>query len=45
MVWETPFVVHGAAIKNDDELKAEALRYRARIASLLTAPADAELGA
>lgn len=45
MVWETPFVVHSAAIKDDEELKAEALRYRARIASLLTAPADAELGA
>ena len=45
MVWETPFVVHGAAIKDDDELKAEALRYRARIGSLLTAPVDAELGA
>lgn len=45
MVWETPFVVHGAATKDDEELKAEALRYRARIASLLTAPADAELGA
>jgi glutathione-regulated potassium-efflux system ancillary protein KefG len=45
MVWETPFVVHGAALKDDAELKAEAARYRARIASLLTAPADAELGA
>ena len=45
MVWETPFVVHGAAIKDDEELKAEALRYRARVSSLMTAPADAELGA
>jgi glutathione-regulated potassium-efflux system ancillary protein KefG len=45
MVWETPFVVHGAAVKDDEELKAEALRYRARVASLMTAPADAELGA
>lgn len=45
MVWETPFVVHGAAVKDDEELKAEALRYRARIGSLLTTPADAELGA
>jgi len=45
MVWETPFVVHGAAIKDDEELKDEALRYRARVASLMTAPADAELGA
>ena len=45
MVWETPFVVHGAALKDDEALKEEAVRYRARIASLLTAPADAELGA
>jgi glutathione-regulated potassium-efflux system ancillary protein KefG len=45
MVWETPFVVHGASVKDDDDLKAEAQRYRARIASLLTLPADAELGA
>ena len=45
MVWETPFVVHGAAIKDDEELKAEAQRYRARIGSLLATPADAELGA
>ncbi|CAN5538645.1 NAD(P)H-dependent oxidoreductase [soil metagenome] len=45
MVWETPFVVHGAAVKNDEDLKAEAANYRARIASLITAPADAELGA
>jgi glutathione-regulated potassium-efflux system ancillary protein KefG len=45
MVWETPFVVHGAALKDDAELKAEAGRYRARVASLLTAAADAELGA
>ena len=33
-----------AAIKTDETLKAEADRYRARVASLL-APADAELGA
>jgi glutathione-regulated potassium-efflux system ancillary protein KefG len=45
MVWETPFVVHGAALKNDEELREEAQRYRARIGSLMTAPADAELGA
>ena len=45
MVWETPFVVHGAAIKNDDELREEAQRYRARVASLITSPADAEQGA
>jgi len=38
MVWETPFVVHGAAVKEDDALKAEAERYKARIASLLPAP-------
>ncbi|MBO9707116.1 MAG: NAD(P)H-dependent oxidoreductase [Caulobacter sp.] len=44
MVWETPFVVHGAAVKNDEELKAEADRYKARITSLLTS-ADADLGA
>ena len=44
MVWETPFVVHGAAVKTDEALKAEADRYRAQVASLL-APADAELGA
>jgi glutathione-regulated potassium-efflux system ancillary protein KefG len=35
MVWETPFVVHGAAVKDDAALKAEAERYKARIASLL----------
>lgn len=34
MVWETPFVVHGASVKDDAALKAEAERYRARIASL-----------
>lgn len=45
MVWETPFVVHGAALKNDEDLKEEAQRYRARIASLMTTPADAEMGA
>lgn len=37
MVWETPFVAHGAAVKDDEALKAEAGRYRARIASLLPA--------
>lgn len=41
MVWETPFVVHGAAMKNDEQLKAEALRYQARLAGLLSAD-DAE---
>ncbi|WP_062096565.1 NAD(P)H-dependent oxidoreductase, partial [Caulobacter sp. CCH5-E12] len=35
MVWETPFVVHGASVKDDAALKAEAERYRARVASLL----------
>lgn len=34
MVWETPFVVHGASVKDDDALKAEAERYKARVASL-----------
>ena len=38
MGWETPFVVHGAAVKDDEALKAEAERYKARIASLLPAP-------
>ncbi len=37
MAWETPFVVHGASVKDDAALKAEAERYRARIASLLPA--------
>lgn len=37
MIWETPFVVHGAAIKDDAALKAEADRYRARIALLAAA--------
>jgi glutathione-regulated potassium-efflux system ancillary protein KefG len=35
MEWETPFVVHGASVKDDAALKAEAERYRARVASLL----------
>lgn len=34
MVWETPFVVHGASVKDDEALKAEAERYKARVASL-----------
>ncbi|WP_168074439.1 NAD(P)H-dependent oxidoreductase [Caulobacter sp. SSI4214] len=38
MGWETPFVVHGASVKDDDALKAEAERYKARLASLLPAP-------
>lgn len=37
MEWETPFVVHGASVKDDAALKAEAERYKARIASLLPA--------
>lgn len=41
MVWETPFVVHGAAVKDDAALKAEAERYRARVSSLLPAQAKA----
>lgn len=35
MQWETPFVVHGASVKDDAALKAEAERYRARVTSLL----------
>jgi len=38
MEWETPFVVHGASVKDDAALKAEAERYKARVASLLPAP-------
>lgn len=41
MVWETPFVVHGAAVKDDAALKAEAERYRARVASLLPTRTEA----
>lgn len=41
MVWETPFVVHGAAVKDDAALKAEAERYRARVASLLPTKTEA----
>nr|WP_166504105.1 NAD(P)H-dependent oxidoreductase [Caulobacter henricii] len=41
MVWETPFVVHGAAVKDDAALKAEAERYRARLVSLM--PAEVEV--
>lgn len=37
MDWETPFVVHGASVKDDAALKAEAERYKARVASLLPA--------
>jgi glutathione-regulated potassium-efflux system ancillary protein KefG len=41
MVWETPFVVHGASVKDDAALKAEAERYKARIASLLPTKTEA----
>jgi len=41
MEWETPFVVHGASIKDDAALKAEAERYKARVASLLPARTEA----
>ncbi|ATC33418.1 oxidoreductase [Caulobacter vibrioides] len=41
MEWATPFVVHGAAVKDDAALKAEAERYRARVASLLPAKTEA----
>ena len=37
MAWETPFVVHGASVKDDAALKGEAERYKARVASLLPA--------
>jgi glutathione-regulated potassium-efflux system ancillary protein KefG len=40
MVWETPFVVHGAAVKTDEALRAEADRYRERLASLTAVQAD-----
>ncbi|USQ95720.1 glutathione-regulated potassium-efflux system oxidoreductase KefF [Caulobacter sp. RL271] len=42
MEWETPFVVHGASVKDDAALKAEAERYKARVASLLPARGKAE---
>jgi glutathione-regulated potassium-efflux system ancillary protein KefG len=41
MVWETPFVVHGAAVKDDTVLRGEADRYKARIASLLPLTTEA----
>jgi glutathione-regulated potassium-efflux system ancillary protein KefG len=41
MTWETPFVVHGAAVKDDAALKSEAERYRARVASLLPTKTEA----
>jgi glutathione-regulated potassium-efflux system ancillary protein KefG len=41
MVWETPYVVHGARIKNPAALEAEAGRYRSRLAGLIGAPAEA----
>lgn len=41
MIWETPFVVHGASVKDDAALKAEAERYRARVASLLPKTTEA----
>lgn len=41
MEWETPFVVHGASVKDDAALKAEAERYRARVASLLPKSVEA----
>ncbi|WP_297510510.1 NAD(P)H-dependent oxidoreductase [uncultured Caulobacter sp.] len=41
MDWETPFVVHGASVKDDAALKAEAERYAARVASLLPARTEA----
>ena len=41
MEWETPFVVHGASVKDDAALKAEAERYRARVTSLLPKKTEA----
>ena len=41
MEWETPFVVHGASVKDDTALKAEAERYKARVASLLPKSVEA----
>ena len=41
MEWETPFVVHGASVKDDAALKAEAERYKARVASLLPKSVEA----
>lgn len=41
MEWETPFVVHGASVKDDAALKAEAERYRARVTSLLPTKTEA----
>jgi glutathione-regulated potassium-efflux system ancillary protein KefG len=40
MVWETPFVIHGAAVKTDEALKAEAERYRDRLVSLMAVQPD-----
>ena len=37
----TPFVVHGASVKDDAALKTEAERYTARIASLLPTKTEA----
>jgi len=38
MTWENPFVVHAARLKNDDQIRREAERYRARLEGL-AAPA------
>lgn len=45
MEWETPFVVHGASVKDDVALKAEAERYKARVASLLPQAASKKMEA
>lgn len=42
MTWETPFVVHGARIKEPGALEAEAQRYRARLAGLVAEKVAAE---
>jgi glutathione-regulated potassium-efflux system ancillary protein KefG len=36
MTWETPFVVHGAPLKDEAALESKAERYRQRLTSLVT---------
>jgi glutathione-regulated potassium-efflux system ancillary protein KefG len=42
MQWETPFVVHGARIKDPAALEAESQRYRARLMGLVGEKVAAE---
>lgn len=44
MTWETPFVIHGSAVKSRETLAREADRYRQRLVSLVTAPAASGAG-